>query len=647
MISFFRKFFQSKIGLPIFLLFLAVVALAFAASDLTGTTFGGVTGSERVAIVGEDRITTSELATTAQSALQNVQREDPTVTITQFLEQGGLDEVLDQLIARYAIGAYAEKYGLRAGTNLVNSEILKAGVFTGLDGEFSQERYEQFLAEARITDTVLRRDFADGLLAQQLLVPAISNPQMPAKAVRQYAALLTERRSGGIALIPSVLYQPEGELSDEAVQNFYSENRNAYVRPERRTLRYAVIGPQTLERDFSASDAEIAARYEANREDYAARETRDVTLFYVPTQEAAEAIVQRIANGTRLEVAAREAGFNTNTIEGRDRQEFASGASSAVAQAVFSASEGSIAEPARADLGWAVARVDDVARVPEQSLAQVRGEVEEAVIAQKRAGALAELTNEIEDAVNSGTSLAQIADEYDLSLEESPPLLADGRVFGSADAQPNAALRPILDTAFLLDESQPQLDELVPGEQYLVYDVTQIAESAAPPLAEIREQVEAGAKLARGSAAARDVARRVLEKVRDGTSLEDAIAAEDNAELPPADDVSIDRRQLAQFRQQGRNPPPALALLFSMAQGTTKLLEAPREQGWILVDLENIETEPPEENAEGLDVARQQLAEALRSEYTDQLTTAMRAEIGVERNEDAIADVRAQLAGES
>jgi len=102
MISGFRKFFQSKIGLGITFVFIALIALAFAASDITGSTFGGVSGGDRVALVGGERITTSELTSTTNSALQQVRGENPTITMPAFIEQGGFDEVLSQLIDRSA-----------------------------------------------------------------------------------------------------------------------------------------------------------------------------------------------------------------------------------------------------------------------------------------------------------------------------------------------------------------------------------------------------------------------------------------------------------------------------------------------------------------------------------------------------------------
>ncbi|MEE4289319.1 MAG: peptidyl-prolyl cis-trans isomerase, partial [Erythrobacter sp.] len=446
--------------------------------------------------------------------------------------------------------------------------------------------------------------------------------------------------------IPSALFTAEGEPAKAALETYYSENRADYIQPERRTLRFAVFDADNLTDDVAPSSAEIAARYEENKAEYAARESRDVTFFTVPTEESARAIIAQIRAGKSLEAAARDAGFNTTTVTDRDREQFASRASFGAAQAVFDAGQGEIAEPAQSTLGWQVARVDRINRTPERTLAQVSDEISQQLTEEKRAAALAELSARIEEEVDQGTSLTEIAETFDLTLEESPPLLADGRVFGDPRTQPNQALRPILETAFALDESQPQLDVLVPGQQFLVYDVTSITESSAPPLAEIRERVVTDYKLAQASKTARETAQRVLEKARGQGSLDTALRGEEK-DLPPADEVTLSRAELQQLRQRGGGVPPAFALLFSMAEGTVKLLEAPGNQGWILIALDDITADEIEDGSPLVERTRQQLAQSLRSEYSDQLTKAMRAEVGVEINETALEAVTKQLVGDN
>ncbi|MEL6529873.1 MAG: SurA N-terminal domain-containing protein [Pseudomonadota bacterium] len=644
MISGFRKFFQSKIGLAITFMFIALIALAFAAADITGGTFGGVSGGDRVALVGDDRISTSELASSANSALQQVRGENPTITMPAFIEQGGFDEVLDQLIERYAIGAYAEKYGLRAGENLVNSEILQIPAFRGVNGEFDQETYQFALSRQGITDSVLRRDLSDGLLAQQLLIPAFAVPQMPAKVANQYAALVLERRKGEIALIPSQAFAPEGDPTDEQLQAFYTENRNRYVRPERRVIRFATFGADTLNSNVTPTPAEIKARYDAEPARFAAQETRSVSSFVVPTQDAADAIIARVRGGESLEAAAQAAGFNVTSVENQSRDQLESSTSAAVAAAVFAAERGQVADPARSALGFYIARIDNITRTPARTLEQATAELAEQIEGEKRAAALADLSARIEEEVDGGTALVEVAEAYDLELTTTPQLLANGQVFGEGQLEPTPALFSTLETAFQMEESEPQLAEVVPGTQFIVFDVAQITESAAPPLAEIRDQVIVGWRLFEGSRLARESADRVLSAVRGDTTLSAALDGEDKP-FPGIERIDLERRQL--MAQQNRNVPAPLVLLFSMAEGSTKLLEAPNDIGWYIVDLDEITAEPLPEDSPVLAQTRQQLAPALINEYTDQLTTAIRREIGVEENAAAIEAVRKQLSGET
>lgn len=643
MISFFRRFFASKIGLPIVLAFLALMALAFAASDITGSTFGGVSGGDRLAVVGGEGIPISELPVAANAALEQVRAQNPTLTMPEFVAEGGLDEVIDQLIDRFAVGEYGRRYGLRAGENLVNSEILKIPAFQGVTGNFDEQTYLAALRSRNLSDATFRRDLQDGLLEQQLLRSAVAAPQLPEKIARQYAALVLEKRKGEIALIPSAAFAPAGNPSDAQLAAWYKDNRTQFIRPERRTLRFAVFGADTLKVNATPTAAEIAERYKRDAAKYAASEKRAVTSFVVPTQDAAKALAARIAGGASLEAVAREAGFTASSSEAREREAMAGATSFAFAQAAFKAAQGSVIEPAQGTLGWYVARVDRIERTPARSLAQATPEITEQLAGEKRVAAIADLVAEIEGEVDGGTALAEVAKAYGLKVETTPALLANGRAFGKPEVQIVPQLAPVLQTAFQMEESEPQLAEVVPGEQFVIFEVARVEEASAPPLAEVRDAAIAGWKRAQGAILAKQAAERILAKVRGGTPLAAAMAAENKPGFE-REVIDLERRQLL-AQQRGRIAPP-LVLMFSMAEGTAKTLEAPRNIGWYIVDLEDISTLPLDQEGQMIAQTRQQLGQTLSEEYRSQATAAMRKELGVTRNDNAIAAVRRQLVGE-
>lgn len=642
MLQFFRNIFKSKYGVLFTLLFIGVIGIAFAVGDVASNSAlgGGIAGGDRVAVVGDEKINATELSEAASNSVDQLRQQDPTMSMAAFIEQGGLTQALDQLLDRRAISGWARDHGIRAGENLVNSEIRRIPAFAGPDGQFSETVYQQTLAARQLTDAAVRRDLADGLLAQQVLVPGSFGARMPQKIALRYAALTKERRQGAIAVIPSDAFAPKGEPTPAQLTGYYNSNKANFIRPERRVLRYAVFDDKSLG-DITPTEAEVAARYNRDRAKYAAREQRTLTQLIVPTRQAAQAIAQR--GPAALEAAAREAGLESSKIAGVDQRTYAGQSSQAVAQAVFGATRGTIAAPARGGLGWYVVRVDGVTTTPARSLDQVRGEIASAMLAEKRTRALSELAGDVEQQIDEGNALTDIARSLKVAIQTTKPLVADGRVYGSATERAPEVLEPALSSAFEMEEGEPQIAALPGGESYLIYETGRITTSAAAPLAEVRADVVDGWRRAAGSAAAKAAADRIIARIAKGQSLTQALSAE-KATLPAVDAVNLTREQLA---AQGPQVPPPLALLFSMARNSVKKLEAPNDSGWFVVSLDTIEPGKIAPNDPIMAQASASLGQLMGREYGDALRAAIRAEVGIERNAEAIAAVRKQLVGEN
>ena len=643
MLQFFRNIFKSKVGLAITIAFVGVIGLAFAIGDVAGNggIGGGIAGGDNVAVVGEDKISANDLSEAASNSLDQMRQENPTISMAAFIQQGGLTQVLDSLLDRRAISRWAYDHGLRAGDNLVNSEIRRIPAFAGPDGKFSDSVYQQTLAARKLTDAIVRRDIADGQLATQVLVPAAFGARMPNKIALRYAALTKERRQGGVAVIPSSAFAPKGDPTAAQLTTYYNGHKADFIRPERRVLRYLVFDDKALG-SVEPTPAEIEARYTRDRASlYAAREQRTLTQLIVPTRPAAQAIAQK--GPAALPAAAREAGLETRTVSGVDKQAYAAQSSQAVANAVFGAAKGTIAAPAKGGLGWYVVRVDNVTTTPARSLDQVRGEITTALRTEKRTRALAELASDVEQQVDEGNALSDIAKSLKVEIQTTQPVVADGRVYGSATERAPAVLAPALSSAFEMEEGQPQIAALAGGQSYLVYETGRITPSAAAPLAEIRNDVVGAWRRSVGAQAAKAAADRVVARVAKGQALSQALAAE-QVSLPPADAVNMTREELA---AQGQRVPPPLALLFSMAKNSVKKLEAPNNAGWFVVTVNSIEPGKIAPNDPIMAQASQSLGQLMGREYGDAMRVAIRKDVGVERNATAIAAVRKRLAGEN
>ena len=295
--------------------------MLFASSDVANqATFGGVSGGDSVAIVGNEKIGNANFMRSVSSTIDQIREDNPTITIPAFAEGGGFEQVLEQMIDRYAISGYARTIGLRAGENLINSEILQMAGFRGPDGNFSTETFQLALRQMGLNEAMFRKDLEDSVLVRQMLIPSLSGIQMPQKFAIRYAALLRENRTGSIGFIPSTSFAPTSDPLSQELETFYQENRQNYIRPERRSLRFAVFGEENTIPDVTPTNDEILERYNRDIEQYMANERECFRNSLYPPLEQATDIIQKVRNGELLNSIARQAGFEATQIGPIDKK---------------------------------------------------------------------------------------------------------------------------------------------------------------------------------------------------------------------------------------------------------------------------------------------------------------------------------------
>jgi len=640
-----RSFLQSRVGVFVAIAFLAMIALLFTSGDISNFGFTGAANDGRVAVVGSDEVSASTLSQATSSALERVKQDNPTMSMKAFLANKGMDNVLDNLIDRLAISVFGKENGIVASDRLIDSEIAQIPAFKGADGRFSETLFKQALQQQGISEPSLRDDLRQGLIARQVMVPATTGATMPRKLAIRYAALLGEARTGEIAVLPSIAFRSQKEPGDKEIVAYYAKNRNDFIRPERRVVRYATFGIEGLGKAAAPTAAEVAARYKQDAAKYAASEKRRVTQLILPTEAAARAVAAEVASGKSLEAAAQTKGLAASKLESVSKQELASQFSAPFANAVFAASRGQLVAPTRSDLGWHVARVEEIDSRPARTLEQVRADIVAALTVEKRRTAVTDALEEIESELDSGGSLVEVAKRLGATVATTAPITADGRVYLKPGETAPPVLQTALQTAFAMEPEEPQLAEIEPGKTFLVFDVTDIEESAPAPLKEITPAVKAAFMVSQASIRAREAARQVQAAMAKGKTMAEALRALGRP-LPPVQTVKMTRPELAQMQQAQRQVPRPIALMFNMAKGTVKVQPGPDNQAWFVVSLKDIVPGQAKAGDPLVEVARRQLGPVTGTEYADALGRAIRSEVGVERHPASIKAVRDQLAGE-
>lgn len=640
MITFIRSLINSKFGAIFALIFIGMIAVAFALGDVTGSgSFGGLSGGN-VAKVGNRNITLGELNDSLQNRLKAERQNNPTLDMASFVEGGGLDSTLEQLINRYAIAVFGDETGVAVSKRLIDSEIRKIPGAMGLDGKFSADAFRAFAQQIGVSEDAIREDITQGLFTQQILPAAASGPAAPDSLVLPYASLMLEKRSGEVASIPSSAFFPSAPPSEAVLTKYYTDNAVKFTMPERRAISYAIFDNSIISAKAKPSDADIAAYYKANAAKYAASQTRNISQVIVPTEAAAKSVVAQVSGGKSLAQVANELGLSVTTLNGVAKINLSGSASPAVADAVFAAAQGGIATPARGKLGWAVVRVDAINQIAAKSLPQARGEIEAELTKTRSEEMLTEMTAEIEDAFADGSTIADMAKANGLSVETSPKIFANGQNPANPAYKPIPEMQVILPAAFQLEtDGEAQLVELVPGEKFAMVAVADFDEAAPPPLASVRPLVQQQWALTEGAKAARATAERVRKAVDNGLTLQAALAA---AKVQGAVIESINGTR-ADLSKEGQPISPPLSLMFAMKKGTAKTLQGGQNRGWYVVYLNEVVKGDASGNAEMLRARKQEITGLLQTEYGAQLVAAAAKAVGVEKNEDGIKELRTRL----
>ncbi len=641
MLQSFRNFFQSKWGVAFTLGFVGLIAFAFASGDVANMGgLGSAGGRNTVAKVGKEKIEDAEVERSIQTILGRMRQQDPTVTMASFLGRNGLEDLLSYLIDRKAARQWGQGHGIYIGDRLIDSEIAKIARIQAPDGKVDPALYRQFLAERGVTDAEFRREIAEDLMARQLTGANNLGLRIPSKVAVRYAAVVLERRKGAIITLPAAAFAPATPPSDAEITAWYNGRKADYALPERRTIRYVTFGDSVLKTVPAPSDAEIAARFNASKAKYAPSDKRKLSQLVLPTEAAAKALVAEVSGGKSLEAAAQSKGLAVASLGSLDKAAFALQSSSAAANAAFSASTGKVAGPFKSPLGWLVVRVDGLDGNPGKTLEQARPELVKELAEEKRRAAIAEFAAMMEDDLVNGATLPDLAKELGLQVQETAPLTADGNVFGKPGTAAPKELAPVIKAAFTMEgERQPQLTETDPGKTFMIFDAGSITPAAPPPLAAIREQVITDIQLSKGAKAAKAAAEKIQAQMEKGVSPQAALASLGVA-LPPVDMVDKARMEV---QAQGPNAPKPEVLLFAMAKGKVRLLAAPRNRGWYVVTVNEVipgQVSPTDPRLAGL---QQSLQAGFGGEYTDQLSAAMRNEIGTTRNEEHIVALKKRL----
>ena len=227
--------------------------------------------------------------------------------------------------------------------------------------------------QQRLTDATVRRLFEGDLARRLILAPVAANARVPVGVATPYASMLLEAapRRAGVGPTAGVPRRARPRPTAD-LQTYYAQNRAALHGARAARAAHRRDRPRAGRRASPRPSSEIAAYYKANQRAYGGRETRVISQAVVPTKAAADAIAARARGGASFVAATAPAGLQRRGHQRRPADPRAirrAGRRAGRRARPSPPPPGAIVGPIQSDLGWHVVKIDAVRGEPGSTLA--------------------------------------------------------------------------------------------------------------------------------------------------------------------------------------------------------------------------------------------------------------------------------------
>ncbi|MFM8607924.1 MAG: SurA N-terminal domain-containing protein, partial [Hyphomicrobiales bacterium] len=410
-----RKAGNSWIGRIVLTIMFGILIFSFALWGI-GDIFKGY-GMKTVAKVGNTEIDAQVYKQAFQAELQVLSRRyGQNITADRAIAFGLDRQVLQRMISDAALDDRARTMKLGLSDTAIANALLSDPNFIGADGKFDRARFNEalrasgyseagFISEQRALD--LRQHIIQGL-------SGVATP--PSLVTDAMSRFTTEERSISYIVI-SKTQVGESTIPDDAVlTKFFEENKANFKAPEYRKFVFASLDPLKLADPASIPDADVKARYEADRETiYTSQEKRSLRQIVFTKEDEAKTAYEKIASGSSFDDLVTErklsaADTDIGVIEKRMI------ADKAVADAAFSLEKGKVSDVIKGQFGFVIVTVSDITPATTQSFETVADSIKIKLATEKAKTSIRDLHDKIEDQRAAAKPLAEIAKDNNLAL---------------------------------------------------------------------------------------------------------------------------------------------------------------------------------------------------------------------------------------
>lgn len=378
-----------------------------------------------------------------------------------------------------------KKFKVDVSDNLISQIIQISPQFMN-NGQFDREMYKWYLNKNNMTEQDLIAEIKRNIGRKILIETQISGFNVPEVLQKQMQKVLGQRRTFKYIKLAHDAAKVERQPSQEELDQYYEDFNEEFRIPEKRDIKILSLPLETIENSISVSDDDINTYYKEHIEEYEQPEKRHVLQMVFENEADAKNAMTKLSSKDFMDVAKESGQSEEDTDFGEVAK---SDLSDDLAHIVFSLNKGQTSQPENINGSWQILKVTDIVPANITPREQANAQIKKTIQEEKAYDGSYELMTRLEDKLGAGSSLEDIANEFNISLADIKNLSEDGF---SDNTNPHLANllknKDVIDAAFSYNAGE--ISQTIEGDDGLIIvEVEKIHESHIQPENEVVDKI--------------------------------------------------------------------------------------------------------------------------------------------------------------
>jgi peptidyl-prolyl cis-trans isomerase D len=435
---------------------LVLVVLAFIIfyiPDFLRGSGADATSGETIASVEGHAISSGEFRRTYQAQLRAYRSAYGSNMSEQLLKQLGIEQqILQQMVDEQASLAEARRLGIEVSDEEVRQRIFAIPAFQDNGHFIGEQRYQQLLRMQ--TPPLSPSDFEDGirrsLTVEKLRASLTDWLSVPDKELEQEYRRRNDKVKLAVVSFTADKFRSQVAASDPEIAAHFEAHKNDFKIPEKRKIRFLLIDIDALRAKTVVPEADVKRAYDDNIEQYSTPEQIRASHILLKTEgkdDAAvkariEDILKQAKGGADFgELAKKYSEDDSNAKNGGDLDYFGHGKMVPEFDAVaFTLQPGQISDVVKTQFGYHVIKLTDKKPGTTRPFAELRQQLTDQLSYERAQSRAAELSATLEKQISKPADLDKVAKAQGLTVQESGFFARDEPILGLGPS-PEAASR--------------------------------------------------------------------------------------------------------------------------------------------------------------------------------------------------------------